>query len=124
MLDIESVVPGGPTQTMVVIYHPKTMEILAVGREYWEAKLVRISTRLNEAIVCKLKVRYNAIKIEEEAFLDIGRVLVKEETILTIRVLNILHSSDIAQYLESIHEKCFMEFHYDMQLDDEFECRR
>ena len=47
----------------------------------------------------------------------------EEETKLAIRVLNGLYGSNIVHSLESLHRKCFVDFRYDVQSDDEIKCR-
>jgi hypothetical protein len=87
--------------------------------------LVRFSTTLHEDITKTLKVSYNALNDEEkEAFLDIGCFLVGEETELAIRVLEGLYGINIVHSLERLHQKCLVDLDYDVQSDDEIECRK
>lgn len=94
-------------------------------KDYWKRQLKRFSTTLHEDILQTLKVSYDALNGEDkEAFLDIGCFLVGEETELAIRVLEGLYGSNIVHSLERLHQKCLVDFHYDLQSDDEIECRK
>ena len=83
------------------------------------------SITLHDDMVSKIKVSYDALSVQEKhTFLDIGCSLVREETWLAIRVLTGLYGSNIVQSLESLNEKCFVDFHYDVQCDDEIKCNK
>lgn len=94
-------------------------------KNHWKRQLKRFSTTPDQELIQNLKVCYDALNDEEkEAFLDIGCFLVGEETELAITVLSGLYGSNIVHSLESLHQKCLVDFHYDVQSDDEIECRK
>jgi hypothetical protein len=107
----------------------KVLGGLFVGRcdkEYWKWQLEKLSTALPYEIINSLKVSYEALDPEEkEVFLDIGCFLVGEKKELAIRVLEGLYEDiRIGHYLESLHQKCLVDFHYDVQSDEEIESKK
>lgn len=87
-------------------------------RDYWEQELAKF--RLPQGIRDPLKVSYEALNPEEkEVFLDIGCFLAGEKKELAVQVLEGLHGRD---YLRSLRQKCLVDFHFDVQSDDEIDC--
>jgi hypothetical protein len=74
----------------------------------------KFSKRLPDDIINTLKVSYEVLsKEKKEKFLDIGCFLVEEDTELAVRVLEGLGYSDVRDCLESLRQKCLLEYNYE-----------
>jgi len=94
-------------------------------RMSWKVQLEKLSRRLPDNILNKLKVSYEDLNSEEkEMFLDIGCFFVGEDTDLAVRVLDGLGYSNVWDCLESLRQRCLVEYYDDVQSHHEIECRR
>jgi hypothetical protein len=85
-------------------------------KTFWKLQVEKFSKRLPDDIINTLKVSYEALsKEKKEMFLDIGCFLVGEDRELPVRVLEGLGYSDVRDCLESIRQKCLVEYNYDVK---------
>jgi len=89
--------------------------------------LEKFSRSLPDDLIERLKVSYETLSNQEkEMFLDIGCFLAGEDKDLVFRVLEGLGYSDAMDCLESLRQKCLVEYQYDdfpSYDKDEIECR-
>jgi hypothetical protein len=105
---------------------PLSLQVLGgqfLGRreeEYWKRQLEKLSRRLPDDIMDTLKVSYEALNSEEkEIFLDLGCFFLGEDKELAVRVFEGLGYKDVCDCLENLRQKCLIEYHDDVQSDDE-----
>lgn len=82
-------------------------------KAYWKLQVEKFSKRLPADTLNTLKVSYEALKkVQKEMFLDIGCFLVGEDRELVVQVLEGLGYSYVRDCLESLHQKCLVEYNY------------
>jgi hypothetical protein len=85
-------------------------------KTYWKLQVEKFSKQLPDDTINTLKVSYEALKKEEkEIFLDIGCFLAGEDRELVVQVLEGLGYYYVRDCLESLHQKCLLEYNYDVE---------
>lgn len=94
-------------------------------RMCWKLLLEKSSRGLPDNILNILKVSYEDLNGEEkEMFLNIGCFFVGEDRDLVVRVLEGLGYNEVWDCLESLHQRCLVEYHDDVPYLHEIECQR
>jgi len=89
-------------------------------KTYWKRHLEKFSRQLPDDIINILKVSCKALRREEkEMLLDIGCFLVGEDRELAVLVLEGLGYSNVRDCLESLRQKCLVEYSYDVESNND-----